>query len=102
MAFNISMKGKAQIERGIGCGLSPTLMNDVTIEKGQVVETNFDVHRVLRVEDMPKIETFIVSSSEPPTGVGEPATPVISPVVANALFAKTRVLQSRLPLNLDV
>ena len=53
------------------------------------------------MQDMPEIETHIVPSSQPPTGVGEPATPVISPAVANALFSKTRVLQSRLPLNLD-
>ncbi len=76
-------------------------MSATTIEKGRVIETNFDFYRVLRMQDMPEIETHIVPSSRPPTGVGEPATPVISPAVANALFSKTRVLQRRLPLNLD-
>ena len=92
---------RAQMEGGIGYGLSPALMSAITIDKGRVVETNFDAHRVLRMQDMPEIETYIVSSSNAPTGVGEPATPVITAAVANALFSKSHVMQSRLPLNLE-
>jgi isoquinoline 1-oxidoreductase beta subunit len=92
---------RAQMEGGIGYGLSPALMSAITIDKGQVVETNFDAHKVLRMQDMPEIETYIVSSSDAPTGVGEPATPVITAAVANALFSKSHVMQSKLPLNLE-
>ena len=92
---------RAQMEGGIGYGLSPALMSAITIDKGRVVETNFDAHRVLRMKDMPEIETYIVSSSDAPTGVGEPATPVVTAAVANALFSKSYVMQSRLPLNLE-
>jgi isoquinoline 1-oxidoreductase beta subunit len=49
---------------------------------------------------MPKIEVHIVPSAEPPTGVGEPGTPVIGPAVANALFAATGKPFHRLPLRL--
>ena len=89
---------RAQMEGGIGYGLSPTLMSQITINNGAVVESNFDQQQVLRIEDMPEIEVHIIPSAEAPTGVGEPGTPVIGPAVANALFAMTGQAQSKLPL----
>jgi isoquinoline 1-oxidoreductase beta subunit len=53
------------------------------------------------MNEMPRIEVHIVSSSEKPTGVGEPAVPPIAPAVANALFAATGKLLNRLPLRLS-
>jgi isoquinoline 1-oxidoreductase beta subunit len=49
---------------------------------------------------MPQVAVYIVPSAEPPTGVGEPATPVIAPAVANAVFAATGQRLRRLPLKL--
>jgi len=90
---------RAQMEGGMGYGLSATLESEITIANGAVVEGNFDGYRVLRMEQMPKVEVHIVKSAEPPTGVGEPATPVIAPAVANALFALNGQRARRLPLN---
>ncbi len=89
---------KAQMEGGIGYGLSPTIMSQITLEDGKVVEANFDKYQVVRMNTMPDIDVHIVASAEPPTGVGEPSTPVVAPAVANALFAATSRPRHVLPL----
>ena len=83
---------------GIGYGLSPALMSEITIEQGAVAQSNFHDYQVLRIDQMPEIEVSIVPSAEAPTGVGEPGTPPIAPAVANALFALTGQAFDRLPL----
>jgi isoquinoline 1-oxidoreductase beta subunit len=93
---------KAQMEGGIGYGLSPALMSEITIKNGAVVESNFDAHKVLRIQDMPDIEVYIVPSARAPTGVGEPSTPVIAPSIANALFSKIGKPQKKLPLSMKL
>jgi isoquinoline 1-oxidoreductase subunit beta len=57
---------------------------------------------VVRMRDMPGVDVHIIASSEPPTGVGEPATPVIAPAVANALFAHSGKARHKLPLGQKV
>ncbi|MGB1238591.1 MAG: molybdopterin cofactor-binding domain-containing protein [Pseudomonadales bacterium] len=89
---------KAQMEGGIGYGLSAALSSEITLEAGRVVQSNFHDYRVLRLSQMPQIEVHIVPSAEAPTGVGEPATPVIAPAVANALMAATGKVFTKLPL----
>jgi isoquinoline 1-oxidoreductase beta subunit len=74
----------AQIEGGIGYGLSGALYGAIDLEGGKVVQSNFDTYRVLRINEMPKVEVHIVPSSEKPTGVGEPGVPPAGPAVANA------------------
>jgi isoquinoline 1-oxidoreductase beta subunit len=64
-----------------------------------VEQSNFHDYPVLRMNEMPRVETHIVPSSEKPTGVGEPATPVIAPAVANALFARDGKPLRVLPLS---
>ena len=91
---------RAQMEGGIGFGLSPTLMSEITLDGGRVVQSNFHDYQVLRINEMPEIEVHIVPSAKPPTGVGEPGTPPIAPAVANALFALTGQTFDRLPLRL--
>ncbi|MBX9925268.1 MAG: molybdopterin-dependent oxidoreductase, partial [Hyphomicrobiaceae bacterium] len=89
----------AQVEGGIGYGLGAALRNEITLAKGGAVEqTNFDSYQPLRLSDMPKIESHIVASAAPPTGVGEPGTPVVLPAVANALFAGTGQKTLNLPM----
>jgi isoquinoline 1-oxidoreductase beta subunit len=88
---------KAQMEGGIGFGLSSALMSEITIEGGEVVQSNFHDYQVLRINQMPAVEVHILPSAEPPTGVGEPATPVIAPALANALFAATGQMPRSLP-----
>lgn len=90
----------AQMEGGIGFGLAPALNGAITLKDGKVVETNFDKYQVVRMNTMPAIDVHIVASAEPPTGVGEPGTPVIAPAVANALSSATQKRYNSLPLKL--
>jgi isoquinoline 1-oxidoreductase beta subunit len=80
---------RAQIEGGIGFGLGAILKSRITLDKGRVVEGNFDSYDVLRIDEMPSVEVHIVKSSAPPTGVGEPGVSPIGPAVANAMFNAT-------------
>ena len=87
----------AQMEGGTCYGLSAALFGEVTLTDGKVDQTNFDRYRVLRINEAPTVETHIVPSGAPPSGVGEPGTPVIGPAVANALLALNRTPTNRLP-----
>jgi isoquinoline 1-oxidoreductase beta subunit len=79
----------AQMEGGIGFGLGAALYGAITLKDGRVEQDNFNAYRVLRMNEMPKIEVHIVPSTEAPTGVGEPGVAPIGPAVANAVFAAT-------------
>ena len=92
---------RAQMEGGMGFGLSAALTGEIRIEQGAPVQSNFHDYPVLRIDRMPKVEVYIAPSAAPPTGVGEPATPVIAPALANALFAATGQRLRRLPLKLS-
>ncbi len=92
---------RAQMEGGIGFGLSAALFGEITIKDGAVVQSNFGDYRVLRINEMPAIEVHIVPSTEAPTGVGEPGVPPIAPAVANALAAATGKRLRKLPLDLS-
>ena len=59
------------------------------MKDGRVEQSNFNNYRVLRMNEMPKVEVYIVPSAEMPTGVGEPGVAPIGPAVANAVFAAT-------------
>jgi len=80
---------RAQMEGGIGFGLGSVLHEELTLTKGQVDQSNYDAYLPLRIEEMPKVETYIVPSEAVPSGVGEPGVPPIGPAVANALAAAT-------------
>ena len=87
-----------QMESGIGYGLSAALAGAITLKEGMVEQSNFHDYPVVRMNQMPKIEVHIVPSSAKPTGVGEPATPVIAPALANALAALNGSPLRSLPL----
>ncbi len=80
---------KAQMEGGIGFGLSAALYSAITLKDGVVQQSNFHDYPQLRIGDMPAIDVHIVPSTAKPSGVGGPAVPVIAPAVANALAAAT-------------
>jgi len=90
---------RAQMEGGIAYGLSAALFGAITLQDGQVQQSNFDDYPVLRIGDMPRIDVHIMASNAAPSGVGEPATPVIAPALANALFAATGKRLRRLPFD---
>jgi isoquinoline 1-oxidoreductase beta subunit len=89
---------KAQIEGGVGFGLSAFLYGDINVDQGVVRERNFDTYRVLRIDEMPKVEVYTVDSKERPSGVGEPGVPPIAPAIANAYLAATGKVFRRLPV----
>jgi isoquinoline 1-oxidoreductase beta subunit len=92
---------RAQMEGGMGFGLATALSSAITLKDGKVEQSNFHDYQVLRIKQMPKqVDVHIVKSDQPPTGVGEPATPVIAPAVANALFNATGKRFYRLPIKL--
>jgi isoquinoline 1-oxidoreductase beta subunit len=75
---------RAQLEGGMGYGLSAILYGAIDLDEGRIVQSNFNDYRVLRINEMPPIEVHIVPSTENPTGIGEPGVPPIGPAVANA------------------
>jgi isoquinoline 1-oxidoreductase beta subunit len=87
----------AQMEGGTCYGLSAALYGQITLTEGVVDQSNFDTYRVLRISEAPSVETHIVPSASPPSGVGEPGTPVIAPAVANALLALSNQPTTKLP-----
>jgi isoquinoline 1-oxidoreductase subunit beta len=92
---------KAQMQSGIGYGLSAALYGKITLTDGHVDQTNFHQYQVLRINEMPRaIEVYIVPSTNAPSGVGEPGTPPIAPAVANAVRAATGIRLHTLPFDL--
>ena len=88
----------AQVEGSVVYGLSAALYGEVTVEKGRMVELNFHNYRLLRLAEMPKVETVIVPSYDFWGGVGEPTICVVTPAVLNAVFAATGKPVRSLPL----
>ena len=89
---------KRQIESAIVYGLTAALYGKITFKDGQVQQSNFHDYRMLRINQMPKVEVHIVPSKEAPGGIGEPGTPPIAPAVANAIFAATGKRIRKLPI----
>ena len=92
---------KAQMEGGIIFGLTAALKDEITLEQGRVNQRNFHDYPMLRINEAPEIEVYIVPSTEKPTGVGEPGVPPVAPAVANAIFAATGKRVRRLPIRLS-
>jgi isoquinoline 1-oxidoreductase beta subunit len=92
---------KAQMEGGIIFGLTAALKDEITLEQGRVKQRNFHDYPMMRINEAPKIEVYIVTSTENPTGVGEPGVPPVAPAVSNAIFAATGKRVRRLPIRLS-
>lgn len=88
----------AQVEGSVAYGLSATYYGECTVENGRIKETNFDKYRILKLSEMPKVETVIVSTNDFWGGVGEPTICVVAPSVLNAIFAATGKPNRDLPL----
>ena len=88
----------AQIEGSVAYGLSATFFGENTIENGGVKELNFDTYRILKLAEMPKVETVLVPTFDFWGGVGEPTICVVAPAVLNAIFAATGKPARNLPL----
>jgi isoquinoline 1-oxidoreductase subunit beta len=88
----------AQVEGGVAYGLSATFFGENTVENGRIKELNFDTYRILKIKEMPKVETIIVPTYDFWGGVGEPTICVVAPAVLNAIFAATGKPVRQLPL----
>ena len=89
---------EAQMESGIAYGLTAALYGQISIERGGAVEGNFDRYPILRIRDMPEVETHIIAEGDPVGGIGEVGLPCIAPAVCNALLAITGEPIRRLPI----
>jgi len=89
---------EAQVSGAIVYGITAALNTEITIDKGRVVQTNFDTVPPLRMNECPKIEVYLIPSEETPTGLGEPAVPPVAPAIANAIFAATGKRVRKLPI----
>lgn len=90
---------EAQIQSGIVYGLSAALYGRITVAGGAVVEGNFDDSPVLRIHETPKIDVYIVPSTEAPGGIGEVGTPGVAPSLLNAIFKATGKRLRSLPID---
>jgi len=89
---------RAQMESGITMGLSAALWGEVAIENGRIATANYDRYPILRIGQVPRIETHIIAQGDPMGGIGEPGTPPIAPAVCNALLRLTGSPVRRLPI----
>ena len=89
---------RTQIESGTIFGLSAALFGKITIEKGVVLEDNFDTNRILSLGECPELEThFIEASDDHWGGLGEVGVPTVAPAVINAVYKLTRRRLRSLP-----
>jgi isoquinoline 1-oxidoreductase subunit beta len=89
---------EAQVEGSFVYGLSAALYGECTVKDGRIVQTNFDSYPVMRMAQMPKVETIVMPSGGFWGGVGEPTIAVAAPAVLNAIFAATGIRVRQLPL----
>jgi isoquinoline 1-oxidoreductase subunit beta len=92
---------RAQLEGGAVFGLTAALYGEISFEKGRVKQRNFHDYPMLRMHEMPVVETHIVPSTEKMGGVAKPGVPPVAPAVANAVFAVTGKRARRLPLRAE-
>jgi isoquinoline 1-oxidoreductase subunit beta len=88
----------AQVEGSVAYGLTATLYGECTVDKGRIAEQNFNTYEIMRLSEMPKVETVIVPTYDFWGGVGEPTICVVAPSVLNAIYAATGKPVRSLPL----
>jgi isoquinoline 1-oxidoreductase beta subunit len=89
-----------QVQGSVIDGLSELMAQEITLERGRVMQTNFHEHDFVRMSQAPPvIEVHWRLTDNPPTGLGEPALPPILPAFANAVFAATGKRVRALPFS---
>jgi isoquinoline 1-oxidoreductase beta subunit len=90
---------EAQLEGGTIDGLSTALNLEITVQDGQIEQSNFHDYRLLRLKQMPAvIETHVLPYGDKPTGMGEMGLPSLAPALTNAIFNATGVRIRKLPI----
>lgn len=92
------LNAAAQIEGGVIMGLSSAIGEQITLDKGAVVESNFGDYPVMKLADAPEIDVHFIESGAKMGGIGEPGLPPAAPALANALFALTGKRIRQLPI----
>ena len=89
----------AQLQGGLVFGLTAALYGEVTVAKGRVRQSNFNDYRMLRIDQVPKIDVHVIKSGESPGGIGETGVAAGPPALRNAIYAATGVALRRLPID---
>ena len=89
---------EAQVQGGLVFALTAALYGNITLERGRVQQGNFNDYRMLRIDEMPRIDVHVMPSREDPGGVGEPGTASVLGAVNNAIFSATGVQLDRMPI----
>jgi len=89
----------AQVQGGMIFGLTAALYGEITLERGRIQQSNFHDYRMLRIDQVPKIDVHLVKSGEAPGGIGEAAVIGGPPALRNAIYAATGVALRRLPID---
>ena len=90
---------EAQVQGGTIFGLTAVLYGAITLRNGRVEQANFDTYPLLRIDEAPVVETYLVKSSEAPGGFGEAPTAIVAPAVTNAIFAAAGKRIRTLPID---
>lgn len=88
---------QAQIQSSVNFGLTAALYGEITLDQGRIQQTNFHQYPLMRIHETPLIDIVLVPSVEKPGGIGEPATALVGPAVANAIFAGTGKRVRKMP-----
>lgn len=91
-----------QVESSVALGLSAALHSEIVVSEGRAQVSNFHDYPILRIGEMPEVKVVMLPSTEPPSGMGEPALPPVAPAVANAVFKLTGQRLRSLPLRIPV
>ncbi|MBA1144408.1 xanthine dehydrogenase family protein molybdopterin-binding subunit [Mesorhizobium neociceri] len=90
---------EAQIQSAVMFGITAALHGEITVKNGRVEQSNFDTYEILRIDEAPTVEVYIIPSAEAPGGMGEAGTSAIVPAVANAIFAATGKRIRKMPID---
>jgi isoquinoline 1-oxidoreductase subunit beta len=90
---------EAQIQSSVVFGLGAAVMQQITLVNGRVQQTNYGAFPVVRMHETPVMDIMLVQSTEKPGGIGEPATALVAPAIANAVFKLTGKRMRSLPMN---
>jgi isoquinoline 1-oxidoreductase beta subunit len=91
---------RAQTEGNIVMGLSAAMKGGIIFKGGVCQQSNYNNYHVLRMNEMPAVEVFIMENGEAPGGVGEAGLPPVAPALGNAIFAACGVRLRNLPIDL--
>jgi len=89
----------AQLQGGLIFGLTAALWGEITIRNGRVQQSNFNDYRMLRIDEVPKIEVHVIKSGKDPGGIGETGATAGPPALRNAIYAATGVALRRMPVD---